>query len=70
MNMAANKNTVNTDRFMAVALDSRLFRQLLVLILICRIRNTIQKDAVLRNLTVREVMEDIEALVRMSYSGR
>ena len=70
MNMAANKNTVNTDRFMAVALDSRLFRQLLVLILICRIRNTIQKDAVLRNLTVREEMEDIETLVRMSYSGR
>ena len=70
MNMAANKNTVNTDRFMAVALDSRLFRQFLVLILLCRIRNTIQKDAVLRNLTVREVMEDIETLVRMSYSGR
>ena len=33
-------------------------------------RHTIQDDAALRNLTVREVMEDMEALVRISCSGR
>jgi len=54
----------------SAAMDSRLFLQFLALILICRIRNTIQKDAELRNLTVREVMEDMETLVRITYSGR
>jgi len=54
----------------SAAMDSRLFLQFLALILICRIRNTIQDDAELRNLTVREVMEDMETLVRITYSGR
>jgi len=54
----------------SAAMDSRLFLQFLALILICRIRNTIQTDKVLRNLTVREVMEDMETLVKITYSGR
>jgi len=54
----------------AAAMDSRIFLQFLALILICRIRNTTQADRILRNLTVREVMEDMETLVRITYSGR
>ena len=54
----------------SAAMDSRLFLQFLALILICRIRNTTQNDKTLRNLTVREVMEDMETLVRITYSGR
>jgi hypothetical protein len=50
--------------------DSRLFLQFLSLILICWIRNAIQTDMVLRNLTIREVMEDMEALAKLTYSGR
>jgi len=54
----------------AAAMDSRIFLQFLALILICQIRNTTQTDDILRNLTVREVMEDMETLVRITYSGR
>ena len=54
----------------SAAMDSRLFLQFLALILICRIRNTSQTDKELRNLTVREVMEDMETLVKITYSGR
>lgn len=54
----------------AAAMDSRIFLQFLALILICRIRNTTQSDKILRNLTVREVMEEMETLVRITYSGR
>jgi transposase len=54
----------------SAAMDSRLFLQFLALILICQIRNTTQNDKILRNLTVREVMEDMETLVRITYSGR
>lgn len=54
----------------SAAMDSRLFLQFLSLILICRIRNTIQEDKILKNLTVREVMEEMETLVKITYSGR
>ncbi len=54
----------------SAAIDSRIFLQFLALILICQIRNTIQSDKILRNLTVREVMEDMETLVKITYSGR
>jgi transposase len=54
----------------SAAMDSRVFLQFLALILICQIRNTIQADSILRNLTVREVMEDMETLVRITYAGR
>lgn len=54
----------------SAAMDSRLFLQFLALILICQIRNTTRDDKMLRNLTVREVMEDMETLVRITYEGR
>ena len=54
----------------SAAMDARMFLQFLALIYICQIRNAIQKDRILRNLTVREVMEDMETLVRIKYSHR
>lgn len=54
----------------ATAMDSRLFLQFLALILICRIRNTTREDRILRNLTVREVMEEMETLAKITYSNR
>ena len=51
-------------------MDARLFLQFLALIYICQIRNVIQEDKVLRNLTVREVMENMETLVQIKYSHR
>ena len=54
----------------SAAMDSRIFFQFLALILICRIRNTTQTDTILRNLTVREVIEDMETLVWITCSGR
>ncbi len=54
----------------AAAMDSRLFLQFLALILICRIRNTTREDRILRNLTVREVMEEMETLAKITYSNR
>jgi transposase len=54
----------------SAAMDSRLFIQFLALILICQIRNTIKEDKILRNLTVREIMENMETLVKITYSGR
>lgn len=54
----------------SAAMDSRMFLQFLSLIYICHIRNTIQGDSILKNLTVREVMENMETLVRIKYSHR
>jgi hypothetical protein len=34
------------------------------------LRNTLAADNVLRNLTVREAMETMESLVKITYSGR
>lgn len=52
------------------AMDSRLFLQFLSLIFICHIRNALQKHKELKNLTVREIMELLEPIVRIKYSGR
>jgi len=52
------------------AMDSRIFIQFLALILICRIRNISKKDKILKNLTVREIMEHMETLVKIKFSGR
>jgi len=54
----------------SASMDARLFLQFLALIYISQIRNVIQGDKTLRNLTVREVMEDMETLVRIKYSHR
>jgi hypothetical protein len=52
------------------AMDSRIFLQFLALIFICRIRDTTSTDSKLWNLTIREVMETMESVVRIKYSGR
>jgi hypothetical protein len=51
-------------------MDSRIFIQFLALILICRIRNISKKDKILKNLSVREIMEHMETLVKIKFSGR
>jgi transposase len=52
------------------AMDSRLFIQFLALVLISRIR-MIAKDSVdLRYMTVGEIMDALETIVRIAYSGR
>jgi transposase len=52
------------------AMDARMFLQFLALIYICQIRNTIQDDRILKNLTVREIMGEMETLARIKYSHR
>lgn len=67
------KNSLDMKRLRihsAAAMDSRLFLQFLALILICRIRNTTREDQSLRNLTVREIMEEMETLAKITYSNR
>lgn len=54
----------------AKAMDGRLFLQFLALIYISSIRTAIQNDEKLKYLTAREVMEEMETLVRVKYSNR
>jgi transposase len=54
----------------STAMDSRIFIQFLALILICQIRNISKKDKILKNFTVREIMEHMETLVKIKFSGR
>ena len=54
----------------SAAMDSRIFIQFLALILVCHIRNISKDDKTLKNLTVREIMEQMETLVRIKFSGR
>jgi len=54
----------------SAAMDSRIFIQFLAFILICRIRNISKKDKILKNLSVREIMEHMETLVKIKFSGR
>lgn len=51
-------------------MDGRLFLQFLALIYVSAIRNEIQQDDKLKFLTVREVMEEMETLVKIKYSNR
>ena len=52
-------------------MDTRLFLQFLALIFICHIRNTCSgnENEELKNFTVREILEFLEPLVRITYSG-
>lgn len=54
----------------ATAMDGRLFIQFLALIYISSIRSRTQNDDKLKYMTAREVMEEMETLVRMKYSNR
>ena len=53
----------------SAAMDGRLFLQFIALIYISSIRRTIQTNEKLKYLTTREVMEDMETLVKIKYSG-
>lgn len=57
---------VHTSRVM----DSRIFLQFIALIFMSSIRTRLSEAKALRNYTVREVMEHMEALVRITYSNR
>jgi len=52
------------------AMDSRLFIQFLTLALISRIRMVAKEHKDLKHMTVREIMEAMESVVRITYSGR
>lgn len=52
------------------SMDSRIFLQFLALILISHIRKTIKPDNNLKGLSVRDIMEAMEPLVKINYSGR
>lgn len=54
----------------ALAMDGRLFLQFLALVYVSSIRTAIGEDEQLKHLTVREVMEEMETLVRVKYSSR
>jgi transposase len=57
----------------SATMDSRLFIQFIALILISRIRTLVaeaKQNKEMRFLTVREVMEAMECIVRITYSGR
>jgi transposase len=52
------------------AMDNRMFIQFLSLILSCSIRKTIRTHDKLKHMTVREVLETLEPLVRLTYPNR
>ena len=70
------KNSLDMKRLRvhsSVTMDSRLFIQFIALILICRIRTiaaAARQNKGMRFLTVREIMEAMECIVRITYSGR
>ena len=52
------------------AMDSRLFIQFLALTLICKIRMVAKQSAGLRFMTFRDILEAMETIVRITFSGR
>ena len=51
-------------------MDSRIFLQFLALIIISRLRQTAAKNEALKNMTVREIMEAMEPLVKIKFKKR
>jgi len=65
------KNSLDMKRLRvhnSSAMDSRLFLQFLALIYVSEIRKVIRNNKKLKNLTVRDVMEQMETLTRIKYS--
>ena len=54
----------------SAAMDSRLFLQFLALILVSQLRMTASNHEHLKDLTVREIMEHLETLVKVTSPGR
>ena len=67
------KNSLDMKRLRihsSAAMESRLFVQFVALILLSGVRNTKNKDEKLRNLTIRELMEIMETISEVRFSGR
>ncbi|GHV36838.1 IS4 family transposase [Synergistales bacterium] len=54
----------------SAAMDSRLFIQFIALILLSQIRNIAKKNEALKHKTIREIMEAMETVTEIIYSGK
>jgi transposase len=54
----------------SVAMDARLFIQFIALILLSQIRNIAKGSEALKHKTIREIMEAMETVTEIRYSGR
>jgi hypothetical protein len=67
------KNTLDMKRLRihsSRAMDARLFIQFIALIILSRVRAIKNQDRTLRNMSVREVMEAMETVSEIRFSGR
>jgi transposase len=67
------KNSLDMNRLRihsSQAMDSRLFLQFVSLVLLSRVRQIAKQSPALKRLGVREIMEQMETLVEVKYSGR
>jgi len=67
------KNQMDMNRLRvhsSQAMDSRVFLQFLALILLSQIRNVTRSAENIKHLTVREVMEHLESITKITYAGR
>ena len=67
------KNGLDMNRLRvhtAQRMDARLFIQFLALVFLNDIRQNIMDDRALKHMTVREVMEEMETLCRVTYANR
>jgi transposase len=66
------KNSLDMGRLRihsSQAMDSRLFLQFLSLILLSRVRQIAKQSPALKRLCIREIMERMETIVEVKYSG-
>ena len=67
------KNALDMKRLRihsSAAMDSRLFLQFVALILLSQVRRTKNAHRQLKRLTIREIMDALETIVEVRYSGR
>jgi transposase len=67
------KNTLDMKRLRihsSAAMDARLFIQFVALILLSQVRRIKNGCLQLKNLTIREIMDAMESIVEVRYSGR
>jgi transposase len=67
------KNTLDMNRLRihsSKAMDSRLFIQFIALILLSQVRSTAHNNQGTKRLSIREIMEAMETIVEVKYSGK
>jgi transposase len=67
------KNSLDMNRLRihsSQAMDSRIFLQFISLILLSRVRQIAKQSPALKRLGVRDIMEAMETIVEVKYSGR